>query len=105
MVDYGCGTGRYTLHFSRMVGEGGEVYAVDIHELAIRAVRQNYTRAGLVNIQPILAHGYDSGLPNPIADRIFALDVLHGARQPIEFLTELRRLAKPDGILIIDDGH
>ena len=38
VVDYGCGPGRYTTRFARLVGEQGQVYAVDIHELAIEAV-------------------------------------------------------------------
>ncbi len=105
VVDYGCGPGRYTLRFSKIVGEGGKVFAVDIHELAIDAVKRKIARYGLTNVQPVLAHGYNTGLPDAIADRIFALDVFHGIQQPTEFLAGLRRLAKPDGLLIIDDGH
>jgi len=57
------------------------------------------------NIRPVLVHGYTTGLPDAIADRIFALDMFFGIRQPTEFLSELKRLIKPDGILVIDDGH
>ena len=105
IVDYGCGPGRYTLRFSKIVGEGGKVFAVDIHELAIEAVKEKAARNGLGNIQPVLAHGYHTGLPAAIADRVFALDMFFGIRQPTEFLAELKRLIKPDGILVIDDGH
>ena len=105
VVDYGCGPGRYSLHFSEIVGNGGKVFAVDIHELAIEAVKEKAARYGLGNIQPVLAHGYNSGLPDAIANRVFALDMFFGIRQPTEFLAELKRLTKPDGILIIDEGH
>ena len=105
VADYGCGPGRYTLPFARITGNAGRVYSVDIHELAIQAVRQRVARAGLTNVRPVLAHGYASGLPGAIADRIFALDVFHGIQQPVEFLAELRRLVKPDGRLVIDAGH
>ena len=105
VVDYGCGPGRYTVHFSRIVGASGKVYAVDIHELAIEAVTSKRERYGLENIQPVLAHGYRTGLPGGIADRIIALDMFFGIRQPAEFLAELKRLIKPEGLLIIDDGH
>jgi cyclopropane fatty-acyl-phospholipid synthase-like methyltransferase len=105
VVDYGCGPGRYTQYFSRMVGEKGKVFAVDIHELAIGEVKQMIARAGLRNVQPVLAHGYYSGLQCAIADRVFALDVFHGIRQSTEFLVELRRLIKADGLLVIDEGH
>jgi len=105
VVDYGCGPGRYTLRFSKIVGDSGKVFAVDIHELAIEAVKEKAARDGLGNIQPVLAHGYNTGLPDAIADRVFALDMFFGIRQPTEFLAELKRLIKPDGILVIDDGH
>ena len=57
VVDYGCGPGRYTERFVKLVGETGQVYYVFYH---------------------------------PAADRVFG-----GAW----------RIAKPDGVLIIDDGH
>ena len=105
VVDYGCGPGRYTLRFSEIVGNDGKVFAVDIHELAIEAVKKKAARYGRNNIRPVLVHGYKTGLPDAIADRIFALDMFFGIRQPTEFLAELKRLIKPNGILVIDDGH
>lgn len=104
-VDYGCGPGRYTLRFSKIVGETGKVFAVDIHELAVEAVEKMAAGNGLKNVQAVLAHGYHTDLPSAIADRIFALDMFFGIRQPTEFLAEVKRLIKPDGILVIDDGH
>ena len=105
VVDYGCGPGRYTLRFSRIVGETGRVYAVDIHELAIEAVGKKIARYGLKNVQTVLAQGYSTPLPPALADRVFALDMFFAVRQPNEFLAELKRLTKPAGLLIIDDGH
>ena len=105
VVDYGCGPGRYTIQFAQIVGETGKVYAVDIQELALEAVSSKTSRYRLTNIQPVLAHGYNTALPTGIADRIFALDMFFGIKQPNEFLAELKRLLKPDGLLIIDDGH
>ena len=104
-VDYGCGPGRYTIQFAQMVGETGKVYAVDIQDLAIEGVRSKVKQYHLTNIQPVLSHGYNTGLPAAIADRIFALDMFFGIKHSAEFLAELKRLLKPDGLLIIDDGH
>ena len=50
VVDYGCGTGRYSKEFARLVGEKGKVYAVDIHELAIEAVKREIEKMGLRNV-------------------------------------------------------
>jgi ubiquinone/menaquinone biosynthesis C-methylase UbiE len=105
VVDYGCGPGRYTTRFAQLVGERGKVYAVDIHELAIKAVKAKRARLGLQNVVPVLAQGYDCGLPDHIADVVCALDMFFGIQQPSGFLTELKRITRPDGVLIIDDGH
>ncbi len=105
VVDYGCGPGRYTTRLARLVGEGGRVYAVDIHELALEEVQKRAGRLRLNNVTPVLAHGYDSTLPAGIADAICCLDMFFGVRDPTALLAELRRIAKPAGRLVIDDGH
>ncbi len=105
VVDYGCGPGRYTVRLARLVGEGGKVYAVDIHELALQEAQKRSSRLGLRNMTTVLAHGYDSTLPDAVADVICCLDMFFGVRNPTALLAELRRIAKPDGLLIIDDGH
>jgi ubiquinone/menaquinone biosynthesis C-methylase UbiE len=105
VVDYGCGPGRYAFHFSHIVGETGRVYAVDIHELALADVEKKIRRYKLHNVHTALATGYTTGLPPAIADRVFALDMFHGVRQPDLLLAEFRRLCKPAGLLVIDDGH
>jgi len=105
VIDYGCGPGRYTTEFAKLVGENGQVYAVDIHELAIKEVNKKTGKLGLKNVEPILVEGYDCPLPDDTADIIFALDMFFNIKEPTEFLGELNRLTKPEGILIIDEGH
>ena len=105
VVDYGCGPGRYTVAFARLVGASGTVFAVDVQELAIHAVRRRAQAQGLAHVQAVLAGGYDTGLPSRIADRVCAIDMFFGVRDPNAFLAEVSRLLKPDGLLILDDGH
>lgn len=105
IVDYGCGPGGYLKGASGLVGERGRVYAVDIHELAIASVVNRIEKEGLGNVTPVLAKGYDSGLPDGAADLIFALDMFFMIDDQCAFLAELRRIAAPDAVLIIDDGH
>ena len=105
VVDYGCGPGRYTVQFAELVGEDGIVYAVDIHELAIETVKKKIARDGLRNIEPVLIKGYDSTLPDNVADIVCAIDMFFIIRRPTEFLAELSRILKSDGTLVIDDGH
>lgn len=105
VIDYGCGPGRYTVRFSSLVGDRGKVYAVDIHELAIQAVKQKMEQRQLRNITPVLAKEYDSGLPDHTADITCAIDMFFGVAQPSTFLGELHRITKHEGLLVIDDGH
>jgi len=105
VVDYGCGPGRYSLRFARLVGESGRVFAVDIHPLAVRSVLRLRARHGLANLEAVLARGYDTGLPAAMADRVCAIDMFFGVHDPGAFLAEVDRLLKPEGLLLLDDGH
>ena len=104
VVDYGCGPGRYTIHYARLVGPTGRVYAVDIHELAMAAVQEKIRRYNLENVTPILAQGYNSGLVDQIAHMVIALDMFFFVQDPTALLRELRRITRPDGMLVLNDG-
>ncbi len=105
VVDYGCGPGRYTVRLAEIVGEKGKVYAIDIHELAIDTVKKRIRERNLGNVQPILISGYNSTLPDEIADVVCAIDMFFIIKNPKEFLAELKRIARRGGTLVIDDGH
>lgn len=105
VVDYGCGPGRYTRRFAELVGQRGKVYAVDIQPQAIVAVRRMVARRGLSNVEPLLAEGDRCSLPDRVADVTCAIDMFFGIHDPAAFLGELKRITKPDGYLVIDDGH
>jgi ubiquinone/menaquinone biosynthesis C-methylase UbiE len=105
LVDYGCGPARYTLHLARAVGDYGTVYAVDIHEAALEIVRRKIKKHGFVNILPTKAHGYAVDIRDHSVDMIFALNMLYGVKDPVALLDELHRIIKPEGTLIVDEGH
>ncbi len=105
VIDYGCGPGRYTTRFSKWVGENGKVYAVDVQDLAIKTVKRKMGTQGLKNIIPILATGYETGIPDNTADMVFALDMFFGVNDPVALLAEIHRIVRPNGVLILDDGH
>jgi ubiquinone/menaquinone biosynthesis C-methylase UbiE len=105
VVDYGCGPGRYTVKFAEIVGDEGKVIAADIHEMAIEAVKKKTMKQDIKNVETVLIDGYNSGLPDNVADMACALDMFFSVWKPTEFLKELNRIIKKDGVLIIDDGH
>jgi ubiquinone/menaquinone biosynthesis C-methylase UbiE len=105
IIDYGCGPGRYIKKASKLVGQEGKVYAVDIHETALQCVRKSIKKNKLSNVYPIEANAYFAPIPENSADLIYVLDVFHMVSQPNLFLQELHRLLKTAGILILEDGH
>ncbi len=104
VVDYGCGPGRYLPHYSRKVGPQGRVYAVDIHELAMQAAQRQIERYKLENVTPILAQGYNTGLPDHTAHLVAAFDMFFFVQDPTALLRELRRITRPEGRLVLNDG-
>ena len=105
VVDYGCGPGRYSIEFARLVGKSGAVLAVDLVELALEETKRKAMQLGYNNVAIYLAKGYDSGVPDKIADIVFAIDMFHYIQEPPKFLEELWRIAKDDGKLILSGGH
>ena len=105
VVDWGCGTGRYLKQASELVGDKGTVYAVDIHQLAIEAAANVAQKYFLKNVHPVLTDGKTVNIPPQTADLVYALDMFHMVKDTNAFLKELCRITKPDGVLILEDGH
>lgn len=105
VIDYGCGPGRHLKRASECVGRDGKVYAVDIHDMAIDCARKIVNKFNLNNVFPVKAFEYFVPIPEDTANLIYVLDVFHMISQPTLFLQELHRLVKPDGKLILEDGH
>ena len=104
VLDYGCGTGSYSIPAAELVGEGGMVYALDIHPLAIGRVKKLSQKRGLVNIETILSD-CSTGLPEDCVDIALLFDTLHELDNPQKILEELRRVLKQGGICSVSDHH
>jgi ubiquinone/menaquinone biosynthesis C-methylase UbiE len=78
---------------------------VDIHELAISSVNKLIEKYGLKNVVAIQTDGRSVDINDDAADLVYALDMFHMVKDPNEFLRELNRITKKNGVLIIEDGH
>jgi ubiquinone/menaquinone biosynthesis C-methylase UbiE len=105
VVDYGCGPGSFAIPAAELVGHEGKVFAVDIHPLAISAVKQKASRKGLQNVETVLVRGYDSGIEKSSIDRVLLIDTIHSIDDPEALLREIHRMLKPDGLLFMEKGH
>ncbi len=105
VVDFGCGPGSYIERASQIVGDAGKVYAVDVHPLAIRSIKEKVRKKKLANVVPVLSTGYPVDIDSQSVDVIYALDMFHHVKDAGGFLRELHRLLKPGGTLFIESGH
>lgn len=105
IIDYGCGPGRYTVPFAKLVGKRGKVIAVDIKDIALRELEKKIKKYDINNVEVKLAKGYESKIESGIADMVFAIDMFFKIKDPKMFLQELGRIGKKNAVLVIDDGH
>ena len=104
LLDFGCGPGGYVLPASKLVGETGKVYALDVTPLAIKMVNNITEKNDLKNVQTILSD-CATGLPNESLDVAMLYDVLHGLEDKEAVLKELHRVLKYNGLLSFSDHH
>ncbi len=105
VVDYGCGPARYTLRIAKAIGNEGQLISTDIHPLAIKNVKDIIKKHQLTNVQVALSKGYECPIPDKSADVLLALDMFHMVEDTNALLHEFERIVKPEGIVIIEDGH
>jgi ubiquinone/menaquinone biosynthesis C-methylase UbiE len=102
-LDYGCGTGDFTIQAAKRVSETGKVYALDYFSRQLEIVTERSAKAGLANIETILS-SHKTGLPDESVDVIWMCDVLHEIKERRNVLSELHRVLKKDGTLALHDG-
>ncbi len=104
VVDYGAGTGSYSIPSAALVGPTGKIYAADIHPLATRYIQRGADKAHLSNITTITT---DRSLPLPDSsvDKVLLIDVMHHLHPLQDFLQEFYRVLTPKGNLILAVDH
>ena len=97
VADGGAGSGYYARRVARAVAPKGVVYANDIQQEMLDALRANAAREKITNIVPILGTETDPKLPKGRLDWVLLVDVYHEFQQPKPMLAAIRTALKPDG--------
>ena len=103
VLDFGCGSGHFTIAAAKIVGESGKVYALDIHPLAIKAVDKKVAREKLTNVTAILSDK-DTGLPDQSVDVVLLYRTFYLVKDKQGLLDEMHRVMKLGGILSVRGG-
>jgi ubiquinone/menaquinone biosynthesis C-methylase UbiE len=110
VLDFGCGSGNYTIPAAKIVGEKGVVYALDKNRRKLDNLMRRAGSHGLSNIIRIDTSGeIDTRLNDGSIDLILLYDVfwyfpIRDRRLPI-LLDELNRISKPDALLSVFPKH
>ena len=104
VLDYGCGSGSYTIPAAEVVGKSGKVFAADIHPLAIKKVQKRAAKKEITNIITIQTD-CDTGVDNQSIDVVICFDVLHDIPDKERLVKEWHRILKNGGKLAFDDHH
>jgi SAM-dependent methyltransferase len=102
VVDYGAGTGVYTIAITKALPRG-RVIAVEALPQLADALRAKIT-PDLADRLEVVETG-DNAVPAPdgAADRVVMVDVLHHLYDQPGALTEVLRLLRPGGLFVVVD--
>lgn len=103
VADFGCGSGFYALPAAQMVGNRGNVYAVDIMENKLAATQSIAKQMGFHNVKVIRAD-----LEKPIdditetsCDAVILANILHETPDPRAVIENAYRVLKTGGKVLV----
>jgi SAM-dependent methyltransferase len=98
-LDLGCGPGGITVLLSARVGASGHVTGLDADPVFIAHAR----RGAAANTDFVQGDAYDAALPAASYDLVHLRFVASTAGEPQQLLREAKRLAKPGGIVALQE--
>jgi len=107
VLDFGCGSGTYTIPVGKIVDEQGGVYALDKDNEALDELMQKAESAGLKNIKRMETSGkLEIDLADESVDVVLLFDVFHSfyfpqANDRRRLLDEIYRIMKPAAFVSI----
>ncbi len=109
VLDVGCGPGRLSIPIAQAVGAEGEVVALDLQPGMLRRLEARAARAGVTNIQPVLADITRAPIEPAAFDRAILVTVLGEIPDREAALQSIYDALKPGGLLsiteILPDPH
>jgi len=106
VLDFGCGSGHYTIPAARVVGAEGRVFALDREGEVLGKLGQAARDEGFANIEVgQTTGGWKIGFPDRSFDAILAYDVLHYLEERELLFREFLRVLKREGFLSVYPKH
>ncbi len=103
VLELGPGPGAFTIIASKLVGDKGNIIAVDIQPEMIAKVKARLEAQGIKNVETHVASGYQLPIQDSTLNRAFMVTVLPEVPDPVRCLREVKRVLKPGGIVSLTE--
>lgn len=103
VADLGAGTGYFSVHLARAVGDKGRVLAIDIEPKLVAYMKERATKARLAQLVPVLALADDPKLPARGVDLVLIVDTWHHIDDRLHYLAKLAAGLKAGGRVAVVD--
>jgi ubiquinone/menaquinone biosynthesis C-methylase UbiE len=101
VADIGCGSGYFSVHLAKRVGDTGKIFATDLQPEMLALLDKKVRAAHLTNITPILATVDDARLPPSSIDIALFVDVYHELTHPLLTMTQVKAALHPGGKVVL----
>ena len=111
VLDFGCGSGTYTIPAAKIIGDKGKVYALDKDSEALNELMRKAQSAGLNNIERLETEGeLRIDLTDNSVDAVLLFDVLHYYYFPQmddkrKLFNEVHRICKAETLVLVYPKH
>ena len=103
MADIGCGIGYFTIPASKIAGDSGNIFAMDILPEMLQEVEIKIKEKKYLNIETGLTTENDLMIEDAKISFAFICTVLHETEELGKFLEETKRIISPKGRIAIVD--
>lgn len=96
IADIGAGSGYHVFKMAAMA-EKGLVYAVDIQDEMLEALRENRENGTVKNVEIVKGDEKTVNLPENSVDKVLMVDVYHEFNYPKEMIASIKKALRSDG--------
>jgi ubiquinone/menaquinone biosynthesis C-methylase UbiE len=105
LLDFGCGSGTFSIPSSRLVGTKGRVYSMDVSQTALRKLSVKVKSRNIDNISTVISIGTILPFDEDYLDHVLMIDVLQEIKDKKKLFEEVKRVLKDGGLVTVYPMH